>query len=130
MVTDAAVDPTCTATGLTEGSHCSRCEDATTAQTVVAALGHDWVTDEAVAPTCTETGLTEGKHCSRCDQKVVQNEVPAKGHSFADGKCGVCGADDPDYIAPEEPAEELGFFARIWAAILAFFQSLLGFFKK
>ena len=40
MVTDAAVAPTCTKTGLTEGSHCSRCDDQTTAQEVIPARGH------------------------------------------------------------------------------------------
>ena len=39
MVTDSAVEPTCTTTGLTEGSHCSRC-DYKVEQTVVDALGH------------------------------------------------------------------------------------------
>ena len=41
-VTDAAVAPTCTETGLTEGSHCSVCGTVLTAQTTVPALGHDW----------------------------------------------------------------------------------------
>ena len=40
MVTDAAVAPTCKKTGLTEGSHCSRCDDQTTAQEVIPARGH------------------------------------------------------------------------------------------
>ena len=63
------------------------------------------VTDAAVDATCTETGLTEGSHCSRCDHKVAQEEVPALGHSFAEGTCSVCGAADPDYVAPEEPVD-------------------------
>ena len=83
MVTDEAVAATCTETGLTEGKHCSRCDDATTAQTEVPALGHDMVIDEAVAATCTATGLTEGKHCSRCDDETTaQTEVPALGHDM------------------------------------------------
>ena len=83
MVTDAAVAPTCTKTGLTEGSHCARCDEATTAQKVVPALGHDMVTDAAVAPTCMKTGLTEGSHCSRCDEATTaQKVVPALGHDM------------------------------------------------
>ena len=81
MVTDEAVAPDCENTGLTEGSHCSRC-DHKVAQEEVAALGHDMVTDEAVAPDCENTGLTEGSHCSRCDHKVVQEEVAALGHDM------------------------------------------------
>ena len=41
-VTDAAVAPTCTEPGLTEGSHCSVCSEVLVAQQTVAALGHAW----------------------------------------------------------------------------------------
>ncbi len=80
-VTDDAVAPTCTATGLTEGKHCSRCNVTLVAQNTVDALGHVEVTDDAVAPTCTATGLTEGKHCSRCNEVLVaQTTVNSLGH--------------------------------------------------
>lgn len=42
VVTDAAVSPTCTATGLTEGSHCSACSNVLTAQEIIPALGHSF----------------------------------------------------------------------------------------
>ena len=62
MVTDTAVAPTCTETGLTAGAHCLRCNDATTAQTVVPATGHTWVDATTEAPkTCTGCGATEGQ---------------------------------------------------------------------
>ena len=80
-VTDEAVAPTCTDTGLTEGSHCSRCNEVLVAQETVEALGHDPVTDAAVEPTCTEEGKTEGSHCSRCNEVLVAQEtVEALGH--------------------------------------------------
>ncbi len=41
--TDAAVDATCTATGLTEGSHCSVCGETLVAQTEVPMADHDYV---------------------------------------------------------------------------------------
>ena len=81
MVTDAAVAATCTKTGLTEGSHCSRC-DYKIAQEVTPKLGHNMVTDAAVAATCTTTGLTEGSHCSRCDYKIAQEVTPNLGHNM------------------------------------------------
>ena len=82
---DAAVDPTCTETGLTEGTHCSVCQEVLTAQDTIPALGHTEVIDQAVAPTCTEKGLTEGKHCSVCEQVLVeQTVVPALGHAYTD----------------------------------------------
>ncbi|MCD7861022.1 MAG: leucine-rich repeat domain-containing protein, partial [Oscillospiraceae bacterium] len=59
-LTDTAVVPTCTETGLTEGSHCSACGEVFVAQEVIPAIGHTSATDAAVAATCTETGLTEG----------------------------------------------------------------------
>lgn len=40
---------------------------------------------EGVAPTCTETGLTEGVLCVECGEiLVVQEEVPAMGHTLGD----------------------------------------------
>ena len=83
IVTDAAVAPTCTKTGLTEGSHCSRCDETIVKQKVVPALGHNMVTDAAVAPTCTKTGLTEGSHCGRCGEMITEQKVvPALGHDM------------------------------------------------
>ena len=94
VVIDKAVAPTCTATGLTEGEHCSVCGEVLTAQTVVDALGHapgaaatctadqtctrcgevlneklghDEIEHEAKAPTCTEIGWDAYVTCSRCD---------------------------------------------------------------
>ena len=81
-VTDAAVAPTCTETGKTEGKHCSVCNTVLKAQEVIPALGHTEVTDAAVAPTCTQTGLTEGSHCSVCNTVLKAQEViPALGHT-------------------------------------------------
>ena len=60
-------------------------------------LDHTEVTDEAVAATCTATGLTEGKHCSVCGEvTVAQVETPMAEHSYVDGACSVCGAEDPN----------------------------------
>ena len=48
----AAVEPTCTATGLTEGKRCAECGEILTAQETVPALGH----------------TTDAGTCSRCGQ--------------------------------------------------------------
>ena len=81
-VVDAAVAPTCTTDGKTEGKHCSVCNEVLVAQTVVNKLGHTEVIDADVAPTCTADGKTEGKHCSVCNVVLVAQTVVNKlGHT-------------------------------------------------
>ena len=85
VITLDAVAPTCTTSGLTEGTKCSGCGEILLAQQPIAALGHTEVIDAAVAPTCTEAGLTEGKHCDVCGEVLaVQMATPANGHSFGE----------------------------------------------
>ena len=74
-VVDAAVAPTCTEAGLTEGKHCSECGLVILAQTSIDAKGHTEVVDDAVAPTCAKNGLTEGKHCSVCNTILVKQDI-------------------------------------------------------
>ena len=81
-VIDEAIAPTCTETGLTEGSHCATCGEVIVAQTVVDALGHTEVTDAGYEAECDATGLTEGKHCSFCSEVLIAQEViPMLGHT-------------------------------------------------
>ena len=129
-VISAAVAPTCTATGLTEGKHCDVCGEIIFAQTVVPALGHTEVTDAAVAATCTATGLTEGKHCSVCVEVLVAQEVVAAlGHTIfvdvavaptctatglTEGKhCSVCG----EILVAQEVVEALGHSFGDWVTV-------------
>ena len=110
----AAVAPSCTDTGLTEGKRCTRCEKTLLAQQVLEALGHSWLdatcTDpktcaacavtegEAMGhkdmalfpqePTCTQTGLTEGSYCETCGEILVaQKTVDALGHVWVEATC-------------------------------------------
>lgn len=51
--------------------------------------------------------------------------IPAKGHDYQDGKCTVCGAEDPDYqpdqpTQPENPGVKTGdeSYVVLWSAAL------------
>jgi hypothetical protein len=113
-VIDAAVEPTCTEDGLTEGKHCSSCGKVFVAQKKIDALGHtfgDWI--ETQAPTCEVAGK-EVRTCSACG--IIENQnISALGHTFGDwietqaptcevaGKevrtCSVCGKTQSQIIS-------------------------------
>ncbi len=81
-VTDAEIEATCTQTGLTQGKHCSVCNEVIVAQSIIPAKGHTEVTDAKIEATCTQSGLTEGKHCSVCNIVIkAQVVVEAQGHT-------------------------------------------------
>jgi len=85
-VTDASVAPTCTATGLTEGTHCSVCGETILAQGIVPALGHTEEIIPGKAAKCIETGLTMGKKCSVCGKTLTaQAVIPATDHVWDQG---------------------------------------------
>jgi len=104
VAVDGAVAPTCTETGLTEGSHCSVCNLILVAQIVVPANGHSY-TSKVTVPTCTNEGYTTYT-CSNCDDSYTES-IPATGHTevaipavaatctatgLTEGKvCSVCG---------------------------------------
>ena len=67
-VIDEAKDATCKEEGLTEGSHCSVCNEVLVKQEKVEKKDHTPVKDEAVDATCKAEGLTEGSHCSVCNE--------------------------------------------------------------
>lgn len=75
VVIQPAVEATCTSTGLTEGSYCSRCDTTFARQTVVERKEHTRVEDAYKAPTCTEEGLTQGFHCGVCGEVLAPQRV-------------------------------------------------------
>ena len=141
-VVDEANEPTCTANGNTEGTHCAECNEVIVAPVILSAYGHTEIVDKAVDPTCTESGLSEGKHCLVCGDIIVAQEVvEALGHSWQDATteapktCENCGETEGEKLpapeAPEEPAQdhsecEANWFAELWNSIINFFRRLFG----
>ena len=83
-VTVEGKDATCTETGLTEGSYCSKCGGVITEQEVIPALGHDYQDVEGTykAPTCTAAGKAADQKCSRCSDVKTGNVINATGHTI------------------------------------------------
>ena len=111
---DNEVVPTCTASGLTEGKHCSDCGEIIVEQQTVPALGHDWIDATYENPkTCDRCGLTEGEKlpseevcehsytsvvtaptcteagfttytCTLCADTYIADTVAALGHDWID----------------------------------------------
>lgn len=111
IVIDEAVAPNCTETGLTEGSHCSRCGEVLTAQNIVSALGHKAGAEKQenyIPATCqTDGGYDMVVRCTVCDvilstehhtiEKGACNyEYTSTGNGTHEGKCTACGGIDPN----------------------------------
>ena len=128
-VADAAILPSCTTDGLTEGYHCEVCEAILTAQEIVPAWGHDLIKDEAIDATCLTDGLSEGEHCSRCDYRVEQAVISALGHDMVvdvaiDAHCLTTGMTEGahcsrcDYAVAQTETEALGHDLGEWYVVL------------
>ncbi|MBO5758171.1 MAG: TIR domain-containing protein [Clostridia bacterium] len=72
VVVDAAIAPTCTQVGKSEGKHCSDCGEVLVAQTTLPAKGHsfdDWY--ETLAPTESQKG-EKRRDCTECDEYEIE----------------------------------------------------------
>lgn len=72
-VIDEAVAPTCTSTGLTEGSHCSVCNEVIKEQEVVAKTNHTYV--EQITKATTSQNGKKQQICSMCGHVKSIEEI-------------------------------------------------------
>lgn len=112
----AAVSPTCTKTGLTEGEYCSKCDAVFTAQQIVPALGHDMSHYPAVDATEEAGGNVEYWQCARCGGYFADAEGKSE-LAAEDTLIPPLGADEDPGDA-EDPAEEGGLEWWHWALIV------------
>ena len=82
-VKTARQEPTCTSSGLTAGSKCSRCDAVLSGQKEIPAKGHGWqLASVDVEPTCLEAGVSTYR-CDGCG--LTYTEYPAAlGHDMVD----------------------------------------------
>ena len=83
-VIDAATEPTCTESGLTDGKYCSVCDEVIVEQQAVAALGHELVNVSGKEATCTEAGYSAYLSCTRCSYTENKTDIAALGHNLSD----------------------------------------------
>ena len=95
--------------------------------TVIPATG-EHVYEEVIIneATCTAPGMKQDK-CKICGAAGNTTVIPKKDHNYKNGKCTVCQAEDPDYVAPSNTKKsgcssnvygELGLFGILGAAAL------------
>ena len=102
-------EPTCVDEG-SQSIHCRNCDAVKDVRTS-APKGHiagEVTRENETAASCTESGsYLSVTHCAVCDEIMASelHEIPATGHSFKDGVCSVCGAEDPDWKPGQETAK-------------------------
>ena len=77
-VVDKGYDATCEKTGLTDGSHCSVCNEVIKEQKEIKKAEHTWVDATKKAPkTCSICGKTEGEKLKGCKKASVMTILSA-----------------------------------------------------
>lgn len=84
---------------------CKLCKQEFNVKILPATGEHDYKTEIIKDATCTASGMKQDV-CKVCGSKGNISGIPKKAHDYKDGKCTVCGAEDPDYEPTSEPTSE------------------------
>ena len=85
---------------------CKLCKQEFNVKILPATGKHDYKTEIIKDATCTASGMKQDV-CKVCGSKGNISVIPKKAHDYKDGKCTVCGAEDPDYEPTSgEPSSE------------------------
>lgn len=85
VVIDKEIKPTCTSTGLTEGSHCLYCNTVIVKQIEIPIIDCIEEIIPVIEPTCTSFGYTEGSWCSMCNKYFIEpTQIPYSNHITED----------------------------------------------
>ena len=104
VVTDSRVDPTCENTGLTEGSHCSNCNEVYVAQEVIPALGHTM---------SEEYCYDDSYHWHACSCGKVDGKTAHTGGIATETEKAVCDVCNHEYGQLLEPEKDTGDLSKI-----------------
>ena len=85
---------------------CKLCKQEFNVKILPATGEHDYKTEIIKDATCTASGMKQDV-CKICGSKGNISVISKKAHDYKDGKCTVCGAEDPDYKPGSgEPSSE------------------------
>ena len=85
---------------------CKLCKQEFNVKILPATGKHDYKTEIIKDATCTASGMKQDV-CKICGSKGNISVISKKAHDYKDGKCTVCGAEDPDYEPGSgEPSSE------------------------
>ncbi len=84
---------------------CKLCKQEFNVKILPATGEHDYKTEIIKDATCTASGMKQDV-CKVCGSKGNISVISKKAHDYKDGKCTVCGAEDPDYEPTSEPTSE------------------------
>ena len=84
---------------------CKLCKQEFNVKILPATGEHDYKTEIIKDATCTASGMKQDV-CKVCGSKGSISVIPKKAHDYKDGKCTVCGAEDPDYEPTSESTDE------------------------